>query len=183
MTLNTLWLLASEFLQILNDTYKKYEGQEFVDPLPFVDSQYISVGAAGSMPEWRTCGQVNCYIGLPYAGFANQGDAVSCGTPVSAGFTMEILRCTPTPQISPKSVVKITQQFNDKFSEAIHKQSNDILILREASLEFAQKNHASQNQMTNINISVGQIQGGSNSITAVVSVPLSRMNREVEING
>ena len=96
---------------------------------------------------------------------------------------MEILRCTPTPQISPKSVVKITQQFNDKFSEAIHKQSNDILILREASLEFAQKNHASQNQMTNINISVGQIQGGSNSITAVVSVPLSRMNREVEING
>lgn len=182
MTLNVLWELASDFLKILNETYKKYEGEDFVDPLPFIDSQYVSLGAVGTMPEWRTCGQVNCYIGLPYAGFSNQGDAVTCGTPISAGFTLEILRCVPYPTVTSKGP-RPDQKFNDKFAEAIHKQSNDVLILREAALAFADQNDASNSQKNNINISVGQIQGGSNSVTAVVTIPLTKKNRELVVNG
>ncbi len=178
--LNALYELAQEFIDTLAEVYAEHSTSPDVEPIPFVDSQFIMVGSAGSMPAYKQCGQLTSYIGLPYSGLLNQGDAVTCGTPVSAGFTLELLRCSPQPPTSTKGFM-ITQKFRDQLELSEKHQANDVLLMRETALRFLDTNGASTNQKNNANVSVGQIEGLYKAITVSVTIPLLKKNRELHI--
>lgn len=182
MEINVLYTLAEDFLKVVDEVYTEYKDYIEVEPLPLFDSRFITVGAFGSFPAYKNCGQLTAYIGVPYAGLLNQSDAVTCGTPVSAGFTLELIRCSPVPQQTTKGAI-VNQKFRDALEKSEKFQANDLILLRESALRFMTDNHATPNQHNNATVTIGQTEGGLKALTVSVTIPLLKKNRDIHNGG
>ena len=179
--INVLYELAEEFMDIIIDEYAQYADNPDVKALPKEVDRFITIGSTGLMPQ-NASDQLTVYIGAPFPGIAQQGDSTVSLTPNSVLMAVDLTRCYPQPDVSQKGGRIMNDRFINAFKTSTKQQSNDLLILRDATKRFYELNGAGVGAMDNITTAVGQDTSGA-IIHLTTSVPVLLARKSREING
>ena len=177
--MNTLYELAQDLQACVEIEYDKYLDHEDVQKLPVEENRFITIGSLGMLPQ-NSSDQLAVYIGAPFPGFAQQGDSTVSLSPTSVMMAVDLTRCYPQPSVSRSNGRIIDKKFHEELARATKTQSNDLLIIRDATKAFYDTYGAGEGIVDNIQVAIGQDNSGALiHLTATVNVLLARKAREI----
>jgi hypothetical protein len=179
--INTLYELAEDYMQCIVDTYAQYTGNEDVKALPVEDNRFITIGSVGSFPQ-NTSDQLAVYIGAPFPGIAQQGDSTLCLTPTSVLFGVDLTRCYAQPDVKQQGGRIVNNRYRTDLAKSVKQQSNDMLLIRDASKAFYDMYGAGPGNSDSIQLAVGQDNSGAIvHLTVTVVVLTAKKSREINV--